>query len=204
MMSTILAALAAKRPVFHSEADFQHALAWELHLLDPRASIRLEQRKTLNGEAAYIDLTGTVQGQPLAIELKYKTARSTCVIDGETFDLTGHGAQDIGACLFWKDVERLEQLKRAANSPMCAYAIFLTNDGSYWRSSGRTGTNADAFRLSDGRTAGRSMSWGERTSERTRRVHDKTIELTTEYALRWRDYSEVNGVKFRYLLLEIP
>jgi hypothetical protein len=27
----LMDALAAQRPIFHSEADFQHALAWEIH-----------------------------------------------------------------------------------------------------------------------------------------------------------------------------
>jgi hypothetical protein len=31
-----------KRPVFYNEADFQHALAWELQLADPAADLRLE------------------------------------------------------------------------------------------------------------------------------------------------------------------
>jgi predicted ATPase len=35
-----LARLAEKRPIFFSEADFQHALGWQLHLLDPDANIR--------------------------------------------------------------------------------------------------------------------------------------------------------------------
>ena len=30
-----LTALAAERPVFHSEADFQHGFAWQLHALQP-------------------------------------------------------------------------------------------------------------------------------------------------------------------------
>ena len=38
----ILSALAEQRPVFHSEADFQHAFAWEIHQQLPMASVRLE------------------------------------------------------------------------------------------------------------------------------------------------------------------
>jgi hypothetical protein len=37
-------ALAADRPVFHSEADLQLALAWQLQEADPTARIRLETR----------------------------------------------------------------------------------------------------------------------------------------------------------------
>jgi hypothetical protein len=41
-ISEVLAALAKQRPLFHSEADFQHAIAWELHERLPRASVQLE------------------------------------------------------------------------------------------------------------------------------------------------------------------
>ena len=35
--------LAQRRPIFHSEADFQHALAWEIHALHTDCQIRLER-----------------------------------------------------------------------------------------------------------------------------------------------------------------
>jgi hypothetical protein len=42
-VSAVLTALAKQRPIFHSEADFQHAIAWEIHKHLPRASVRLER-----------------------------------------------------------------------------------------------------------------------------------------------------------------
>ncbi len=39
-----LGRLSAVRPIFHSEADFQHALAWTIQLQHPDATIRLEIR----------------------------------------------------------------------------------------------------------------------------------------------------------------
>jgi hypothetical protein len=39
-----LALLSQQRPIFHSEADFQHALAWRFHQTDETARIRLEYR----------------------------------------------------------------------------------------------------------------------------------------------------------------
>jgi hypothetical protein len=39
-----LSALAERRLVFHSERDFQHALAWQIQLTYPQAQIRLEPR----------------------------------------------------------------------------------------------------------------------------------------------------------------
>jgi hypothetical protein len=41
---TMLSLLAERRPVFHSERDFQHALAWQIQLAYPEAQIRLEPR----------------------------------------------------------------------------------------------------------------------------------------------------------------
>lgn len=34
--------LSEKRPIFHSEADFQFALAWEIQKEYPKANVRLE------------------------------------------------------------------------------------------------------------------------------------------------------------------
>jgi hypothetical protein len=41
-LESTLTALAFERRIFHSEADFQHALAWKLHERHPDAKIRLE------------------------------------------------------------------------------------------------------------------------------------------------------------------
>ena len=46
-----MAALARVRPLFHSEADFQHAFAWQLHSAHPDARIRLEIASATGGTA---------------------------------------------------------------------------------------------------------------------------------------------------------
>ena len=38
----LMACLADTRKVFHSEADFQHALAWQIHRAMPEGQVRLE------------------------------------------------------------------------------------------------------------------------------------------------------------------
>lgn len=40
-LDAVLERLALLRPVFHSEADFQQALAWEVHSIDPSLRVRL-------------------------------------------------------------------------------------------------------------------------------------------------------------------
>ncbi|MDE2142791.1 MAG: hypothetical protein KGJ84_10300 [Elusimicrobia bacterium] len=69
----LMAELAIKRPLFHSEADFQHALAWEIRSRLPDAKIRLEYRPS-GFDRMYVDMWVVLaDGTPFAIELKYKT-----------------------------------------------------------------------------------------------------------------------------------
>lgn len=43
-MNKVLSTLSVKRPIFHSEADFQHSLAWEIREHYPESEIRLETK----------------------------------------------------------------------------------------------------------------------------------------------------------------
>jgi hypothetical protein len=103
-----------RRPVFHSEADFQFALAWVM-AEDAVERIRLERRVKLAGRRAMqLDITGYVDGEPVLVELKYPKERfvGTVLADGhpEEFDLASSGAPGDSAITFWKDVSRIETL----------------------------------------------------------------------------------------------
>lgn len=142
-----MGSLARSRPVFHSEADFQHALAWQLHTDHPEARIRLETRPR---PGVRVDISAVIDGRRLAIELKYLLRGLTATIEGEIFALPSQGAQDIRRYDFIKDIGRLEIL-RATGLADDAFAIGLTNDPSYWRGEFRSGVADEAFRLSEGR-----------------------------------------------------
>ena len=72
-VADILGELGNQRPVFHSEADFQHAFAWALHRRLPDAKVRLEFPVSRERGRWYLDVW-VVQGNAiLAVELKYKT-----------------------------------------------------------------------------------------------------------------------------------
>ena len=109
----LLATLANKRPVFHSEADFQHALAWELQLLYPNVNIRLEYRPPWLDRRNYMDIWVIDEDTAIAVELKYKTRSVDISIGGEQFALQNHAAQDLGRYDFVKDIERLERVVAA-------------------------------------------------------------------------------------------
>ena len=57
-ITDVLDELSKNRPVFHSEADFQHALGWKIHEKYPDFNIRLEKRVNLNANEIYLDKIG--------------------------------------------------------------------------------------------------------------------------------------------------
>ena len=121
--------LACDRPVFHSEADFQHALAWCIHDAIPDGGVRLEF-KPFPAEPMYLDIW--LPGIGVAVELKYKTRKLNLLREGESFALRDQSAQDISRYDFLKDIQRLEQLRKLPNARV-GFTVLLTNDPSYWK-----------------------------------------------------------------------
>ncbi|MBI3914108.1 MAG: hypothetical protein HY327_07980 [Chloroflexi bacterium] len=102
--------LSKYRPVFHSEADFQHAFAWEIHQRFPTASIRLERPFLSGNNQLHLDILVIREADILAIELKYKTRGLSLRLGDEQFALKDQSAQDLGRYDFIKDIQRLEQI----------------------------------------------------------------------------------------------
>jgi len=203
-LEKVMKLLSKKRPIFHSEADFQHALAWEIHELYPDYSIRLEY-KPLNWEnRIYIDIWVSSTDTKMAIELKYKTRKLTKKIGEEIFDLSNQSAQDIGRYDFLKDIERLEQIFKELN--IVGYSIFLTNDSSYWKSPRSTKTIDSNFRIHEGRLLHGKLEWASAASKGTTQSREDPINIQGKYLLNWKEYSKISNVSygiFRYLLLRV-
>jgi len=64
MISQVLDTLAQQRPIFHAEADFQHAVAWRIHALFPAAKVRLEYPVALDDGMIYVDDISYIKGAP--------------------------------------------------------------------------------------------------------------------------------------------
>jgi hypothetical protein len=200
LLST-LPVLARDRPVFHSEADFQQALAWAVHTANPQLRVRLETRPQPRVRLDLL-ITDPADGHALAVELKYLTDNWEGEALGEQFGLLRQSAQDIRAYDCVKDIARVERLV-ANRYAQAGLVLVLTNDPAYWRAPDHgLITNADAFRLHDGLTLAGSRAWGPRTGTGTMgNSRAEPIELTGTYALSWQDYSTLPGPRgrFRYL-----
>ena len=90
----LMKGLAAQRPIFHSEADFQFALAWEIQERNPTLQVRLE--RPFEGESdsrRRLDIfVKSKSDYALAIELKYLTKKFEDEIEGEEFSLQNQSA----------------------------------------------------------------------------------------------------------------
>ena len=121
----LMADLSQHRPIFHSEADFQHSLAWQIQKTMPDCEIRLEwpYKKERNW---HLDIW--IPSQGIAIELKYRNKKLELEHDGEHFSLRGRGRH--GGYGFLEDIQRLEQVVMDGNAD-AGFAVLLTNDHLY-------------------------------------------------------------------------
>ncbi len=203
---SLLALLAKRRPVFHSEADFQHALAWQMHISNPDADIRLEKQVATAGSRVHLDLLLQSKAGQIAIELKYKTRSAKLTHADETYLLRNQSAQDIGRHDFLKDIQRLERYVEEHRQAE-GFAILLTNDRTYWLKSKKTDSVDSEFRVHEGRVLQGGASWGAKASAGTKHKREEPITLRGKYKVQWVKYSSFGpGVadEFRYALLRVP
>ena len=201
----VLHDLAARRPIFHLEADFQFALAWRIKEMMPHCEVRLEF-PPFPGQGMYVDIwlptIGTI------IELKYYTQAFDVEAKGERFSLTNQGAQPLSRYDFVKDVGRLERLVEEKSECSRGHAILLTNDQSYWKAPApRWKTTMDAdFRLHADSTLGGNLNWKDGSNPRTIKNREQSLSLRGSYKLHWRDYSDFqrgNNGRFCYLAITV-
>lgn len=199
----ILNSLSKNRPVFHSEADLQHALAWAIHKAVPDADIRLEVPYARRPSSEYLDLRVNTKTHSYAIELKYKTRALSVEVKGEGFGLKSHGAQDLGRYDFFRDLQRVESLCSSYASWL-GWVIFLTNDSSYWKKPTRS-VAYEAFRMEEGRTVSGTLQWGNSAGEGTIKNREDPIFLSGAYEMNWQDYSLLGVASYsRFRYLSIP
>ena len=205
-IDSLIADLSRHRPFFHSEADFQHSLAWQIHEGIPDCEVRLEFPFPLRSGTRRRHLDIYLPTAGVAIELKYLTRKLELDLDGESFALRDQSAQDLGRYDFLKDIQRLEELARDWDAFRIGFAILLTNDWLYWRPSLRRGTVDEAFRLHESLQKTGQMAWADHASAGTTRGRESPIQLMGNYGLHWQDYSIARGKscgEFRYLAASV-
>jgi hypothetical protein len=196
---SILTSLSLRRPIFHSEADFQHEIAWEIRTKHARhlPEIRLEYPLAKVGT---IDLWIRLKGYTYAIELKYKKARFQSHVGGEHFSFNKDGAHPLSRYDAFHDIDRVE--RACALGADCGCAIFLTNDSLYWRREATRGSQS--FSLHDGRViVPGPLTWPP-TARKFIEARPSPIHARKQVILEWKLYSQFSALdtEFRYLLYQ--
>ena len=202
--------------VFCNECDLQLQLArylscsYKIHLeyFIPYSAVEAQMKSKLLSEHdykqqnLYIDIVVEKDGEFLPIELKYKTMPINAEVYrfGEKLEkveiLKNHGARDLGAYDFWRDVSRIECLIKRFNNVKNGIALFVTNDKGYWTLP-KVGTNPNYanFSMKDG-VHNQKKTWLDDTAMSAARP---SFNVNKEYELVWKDYD----LPFRYCLLQI-
>jgi hypothetical protein len=169
--------LSKERPLFHSEADFQHALAWVIHKNHPDLEVRLEKREIINGKEIYFDICMIYDNHIVPIEVKYKTSALKIEIKKrlytEEYLLKDQSAMVISRYDFIKDIARIKELGKSG------FAIFLTNNKLYWEKSiySRNAFQADKKLYSQEKKPIQDLIWHRKTFHIERHFIPRGIKL---------------------------
>ena len=191
--------LVKRKPLFHSEADFQFNLAWEIQLQFPEVKCILEKPV----ESYSVDLILKIKEDFYPIELKYKTRKLSIEFDGQIYNLKHQAANDISRFDVIKDIVKIEELILIKGIFKLGYVIFLTNDYLFWNET--TYESYDKkFHLYENSIIKDTLRWSEKTSIGTNKGREELNPINS-YKCIWNPYSdlEIANSKFRLLLFEI-
>lgn len=202
----ILNELSKLRPVFHSEADFQFALAWHIQQALPNSDVRLEYCNNKEDVRYYLDIRikDHDSSEVYGIELKYKTKKCDIVCGEEFFRLKEHNAYDQACYDYLKDIQRLEAMIDSGLINI-GYAVFLTNAPHYWEAPKRASTFDADFRIYENRSvpANSLLKWSGCPAEGTTRSRNASITLRNQFQIKWSDYYNNGQDVFKYIGLMI-
>lgn len=206
-ISKIMRNLRKHRSIFHSEADFQHALAWQIHTDFPDCQIRLEY-KPISSVNMSVDIWVWIGHIQIAIEVKYPAAKHIIKRQDlfETFHLDKGGPLDTARYGFLKDIQRLEQF--AGRRDTLRFAVLLTNQQRLWEvpQRGWKQENDYQFRIHEDRAINGHRRWAKKTSLKTKQAHP-SLNIKGLYVMKWRNYSKFRDVtknsQFRYLAVKV-
>lgn len=176
--------LAKAGRIYSNEAQFQFELAWklkekgfdvELEVLSAAGTIgKFVGLPKEEKEKQYTDIIVKDEEGYIAIELKFKTKNLLGGVYKYTNTVGDHyvfsqGASNVGAYLFWEDIQRLEKMVTGeiplnfddskfdeSKKVKKGYAVLMTNDSIYWERrapfSGYPGSLCGEFYPSEGYT----------------------------------------------------
>nr|WP_321267171.1 hypothetical protein [uncultured Sulfurimonas sp.] len=156
------------------------------------------------------------------IELKYKTKKCEINHQNEKYNLTEHGATDIGRFSFRKDIYRLEQLMKEEIKQ--GFFIVITNEKKYLQNVSNKDTLDRNFSFHDGMILQKEdkgwnyekqLSNGYILNDNLQLIKNNTLHWTSKgdefykldlkniYKIKWEAYSQLSKIDFYISVVEI-
>lgn len=152
-----------------------------------------------------MDIVVEKDGEFVPVELKYKTknarvslSRFGVKLEGLHEVMKNQGAQDHGRYDFWKDIRRIELVRKHFTNVKGGLAVFMTNDEAYTKEP-RATSNNQAFSMCAG-LHDKRKTWKDPKSKSAQSRPDFTLER--DYAINWNTKT-INGVEFHYCVVSI-
>ena len=204
--------LETNEELLFNERDFQMHLATFLRRTGNYDDVDVEYYVPLSELTGYIwdnelrmDVLVHKGKEYLPIELKYKTKtvrkkllRFNEEVSGEVEVMKNQGAQDLGKYDFWKDVRRIEIVRKRFGAIKNGLAVFVTNDPAYLKA-GRESSNHFKFSMIEG-VNGKEKHWLDKDSTCCKTHPD--FEVEKDYSIHW-DSKTVEDITIYYTLLTI-
>ena len=113
--------------------------------------------------------------------------------------MKNQGAQDLGMYDFWKDVRRVELVRRRFDRVKGGLAVFVTNDPLYTKASKPTSNNY-LLNMAEGTPHSKQKHWlnPESTCAKTH----PNFDVEQEYTIKWHS-REIDNVVFHYCVVSV-
>ena len=211
----VSAFLKSNQELLFNERDLQMHLALWLKALKNRyddvdieyyvPNSELEGYGDLWDNELRIDIVVRKETEYVPIELKYKTkgvnrqiSRFGIKLSKEVLVVKNQGAQNLGMYGFWKDVKRIELLRRRFDNILNGLVVFVTNDEMYVKGSKESSDNY-LMNISEG-THSIHKYWQKRESKLAE--SNPYFDVETNYSIHW-EYNIINDEKFYHTILTI-
>lgn len=209
----VLAFLESNNELLFNERDFQmHLATWLRNSSNRYDDVDVEYYVPKSELENYVwdselrlDIVVEKDGEFCPVELKYKTKkveRNISRFDEALHDkvvvMKNQGAQDLGMYDFWKDVRRVELVRKRFNRVKGGLAVFVTNDVAYTKASKLTSNNY-LLNMNDG---GHSRIKHWQNLESTCAKTHPGFEVEQEYGIKWHT-KEVEKELFYYCIITI-
>lgn len=203
--------LSGRQTLFFNEGDLQIQLSVYLMRSGNYQEVNVEYYVPFNQldgylwkNELYIDIVVRRGDDYVAVELKYPTKKIVDPISrfGEELPevtlLKEHSAQDIVQYNFWKDVRRMELLKKRFPSVKKGLAVLLTNDMLYMKPR-RKGVACEQFSTTEG-MHNTSRHWNTHKKWMDKGYPD--FDLDGEYAIEWQ-HCNFGRHEFIYCMIDV-